>query len=111
MLWESKNNGFEGDGEVGERGCGEQGSYRVPGMTLQAPAGVEEQSLPSAPRQDHLSSRPVSPQGTSSCSPARLSSHMEGALRAGVSHKHYPSSPALWHCMQRVVLWAGLGSY
>lgn len=79
MLWESKSSGFEGDGEVGERSCGEQGSYRVPGMTLEAAAGGEEQSLPSAPRQDHLSSRPGSPQGTGSCSPARLSSHREGA--------------------------------
>lgn len=59
-----KNNGFEGNGEVGERSCGEQLRYRVPGLTLQAAAGAggEEQTLPSAPRLD--SSHPCSPQGS-----------------------------------------------
>lgn len=75
MLWERKNIGFEGNGEVGERSTGEQRSYRVPVMILEAGAGGEAQSLPSAPRLDHHSS----PQGTGSCSPARLSSPREGA--------------------------------
>lgn len=103
MLWERKNTGFEGNGEVGERSCGEQQNYRVPGMILQAAAGAgEEHSLPSAPRPAHHSSHSCSPLGTGSCSLLAFPAPGKGLLWAGASHKHHSPSPAAWHCLHKL---------
>lgn len=109
VLWERKNNGFEGNGEVGERSCGEQQSCRVPGMILQAAAGAgEEQSLPSAPRPEDQSSHPCSPQGAGSCSLLAFPAPGKGLLRAGVSHKRHPPPQQLGTaCTSCLVGWPG----
>lgn len=100
MLWERKNNGFEGNREIGERSCREQQTCRVPGMVLQE----EEESssaCPQLPDQNIRAATPAAPRAQAAVPLLAFPVPGKGLLRAGVSHKHHHPSPALWHCLHK----------
>lgn len=93
---------------------GSRAAPGVPGVMLiccrsRRRGAVLALSFPCAQTQRLLAATLAAPVGTGSCSLLACPAQEEGNPGVGVSHKRYPL--ALWHCIQQVVLWAGLGGY